>query len=230
VLGTPDDDAVTEENLFAVTPKRTTAASSASIVNAKPITPDPGPKHAVQSTLKSFFALAPKKRPLAERSTIPPALHAAGPSTARSIAPIKTEPTRNMTQMHLTHLPLLHSCKDCSMSYVRGGEDEALHAKHHVKVIRGIPWDGLGKGKGRATTSDAGWKVVADHLEFGSGREKAKGRVVMCDGSWGGQKVRLAQVPRADRSSPRSSLRSTRCFPRQHSTRQCWIAAKSSST
>lgn len=79
------------------------------------------------------------------------------------------------------------------MSYVRGGEDEALHAKHHVKVIRGIPWDGLGKGKGKQTASDAGWKVVADHVEFGSGREKGKGRVLMCDGSWGGQKVSSRQ-------------------------------------
>ena len=78
------------------------------------------------------------------------------------------------------------------MSYVRGGEDEGLHAKHHVKVVRGIPWDGLGKGKGKArAVNDGGYKIVCENVEFGSGRERGKGRIIMCDGSWGGVKVSL---------------------------------------
>jgi len=76
------------------------------------------------------------------------------------------------------------------MSYVRGGEDEGLHAKHHVKVVRGIPWDGLGRGKGKARAdNDGGYRVIIENVSFGSGREKGKGKIIMCDGSWGGVKV-----------------------------------------
>lgn len=73
------------------------------------------------------------------------------------------------------------------MSFVRGSEDEHLHAKHHARVIRGIPWDGSGKGKGKMI-GDGGWKVVRDDVYFGE-KSAGKGRVIMCDGSWGGQKV-----------------------------------------
>lgn len=72
------------------------------------------------------------------------------------------------------------------MSYVRGGKDEILHSKHHTKVVRGIIWENsLGKGKSKSI----GWRVVQDDVEFGSGREKGKARVIMCQGSHAGQKV-----------------------------------------
>jgi len=200
ILGTPDDDEVEpQEDFHTGSPKQVAQTMSTSAVESKRNSPAPPPKQAVQSTLRGFFAPAPNKRPLAERSTIPPITPAARPWTPRSVSTVKTESKSSMTQMHLTHLPLLHSCKECSMSYVRGGEDEALHAKHHVKVIRGMPWDGLGKGKGKQTGPDIGWKVVTDHVEFGSGREKGKGRVVMCDGSWGGHKVSPASKVTTDR-------------------------------
>lgn len=77
------------------------------------------------------------------------------------------------------------------MSFVRGGEDEHTHAKHHARVIRGIPWDGLGKGKGRALPgNDGGWRVIQQDVKFGGEQYSGKGRLITCDGSWGGQRVR----------------------------------------
>ena len=91
--------------------------------------------------------------------------------------------------MYLTHLPLLHTCKECSMSYVRGGgEDESVHAKHHSRVVRGIPWEGLGRS-GKGTKQLGGWTVIDENVEFRSGRQCGKGKVIMCDGSWGGARV-----------------------------------------
>ena len=158
----------------------------------------PQPLKSSQSILTGFFSAmpkvtVPKKRPLAERTTIPPAAPTTVPKSAQASSSKTT-----LTQMHLTHLPLLYSCKECSMSYVRGGEDEGTHAKHHAKVVRGIPWDGLGRGKGKAKAKgkgrvdgeEEGWRVVAEHVAFGSGRNEAKGRIIVCDGSWGGAKVR----------------------------------------
>jgi N-acetyltransferase len=102
------------------------------------------------------------------------------------------------------------------MSYVRGGEDEGLHEKHHARVIRGIIWEGLGrrvmpkeKGKRAVASEDSGcgWKVVRENVSFGPstgpgngvGRErgKGKGKIVVADGSFGGTKV----------SSPSSQLK-----------------------
>jgi N-acetyltransferase len=75
------------------------------------------------------------------------------------------------------------------MSFVRSSPvDEALHKRHHARVTRGIVWDGLGKGKGKASERDVGWKVVRDGLRFGW-KDEGGGRVVVCDGSWGGSKV-----------------------------------------
>lgn len=134
------------------------------------------------------------------------------PATIRG-APDLRRPSSH-TQLRLTHLPLLHSCKECHMSYVRGGEDEAVHTKHHGRVVRGIPWEGLGRGssragataKGRALSrngsdgattagsgsSGPGWKEVD---EFGAGGSRWEGRlgrvrIVECDAGYGGAKVR----------------------------------------
>ena len=180
-----------------------------------------------QSTLRYFFgpASAPPKRPLEPAHCVPLSSTDifnpqssenafAGPSRhlkeeTKQILP-KSKPS--WTQMHLTHLPLLHTCKECSMSYVRGGgEDESLHAKHHSRVVRGVIWDGLGpstrrqtgpggefsssptQGKSRISrdqTRDRGWRTVEEGVSFGAGRGKITGKVVGCDGSWGGNKVR----------------------------------------
>jgi N-acetyltransferase len=98
--------------------------------------------------------------------------------------------------MHLTHLPLLHTCPQCLMSYVRGGDDEGLHEKHHARVTRGIIWDGLGRGKksgklkdGGANLSDKGWRVIKENVPFGE-KGKGRGKIIVADGSYGGVKVR----------------------------------------
>lgn len=80
------------------------------------------------------------------------------------------------------------------MSYVRGGEDEGLHDKHHARVTRGIIWEGLGRGikprgvnvnvKGKE--KELGWRVVEDGVSFGT---KGTGRIIMAEGSYGGNKV-----------------------------------------
>jgi N-acetyltransferase len=81
------------------------------------------------------------------------------------------------------------------MSYMRSSPpDEILHKRHHARVVRGIIWDGLGKGKGKYPTSKGegkvtGWKVVSEGIRFGK-RDEGVGKVVMCDGSYGGNKVR----------------------------------------
>ncbi|KAK4689903.1 N-acetyltransferase, partial [Tremellales sp. Uapishka_1] len=125
-----------------------------------------------QSTLKEFFAPLPgKKRPLQPATTIS--------------APTATT-AKSLTQLHLTHLPLLSTCPECHMSYIRGGDDEGVHGKHHARVTRGIIWDGIGKGKGKAMGQ--GWRCVQDDIRFGSGN-KSIGRIVVFDGSWGGSKM-----------------------------------------
>jgi len=77
------------------------------------------------------------------------------------------------------------------MSYVRGGDDEATHEKHHARVTRGIIWDGLGRGKkikkvGSVDVLDKGWRVIKENVIFGG---KGKGRIIIVDGSYGGSKV-----------------------------------------
>lgn len=144
----------------------------------------PKTKAAVQSTLGSFFSRPPpnpagpsKKRPFDTTST--------------SGVAVKRPPPA--TQMHLTHLPLLHTCQQCHMSYVRGGEDEGTHERHHASVTRGIVWDGLGKGKAKARAvagneAGKGYKVVKDCVDFGT---KGKGKIIAVEGSYGGAKVCL---------------------------------------
>lgn len=145
----------------------------------------------LQSSLQSFFAPLPRrKRPLQPSTSIP-----ASPSVSNKL--IKSDPSdpklksrKLSTQLHLTHLPLLHTCAECGMSFVRGGEDEGLHRKHHVRVMRGIIWDGLDSGRRKAKDqADCGWRVVRDAVKFGSGKGKGTGKVVRCDGSWAGSKV-----------------------------------------
>ncbi|WVQ79064.1 hypothetical protein IAT38_001157 [Cryptococcus sp. DSM 104549] len=162
-------------------------------------------KKAVQSSLKGFFAPMPQKRkkPLHPSTTVaspssPPT--ATSPTSSLPAKPPKPAKPTSLTQMHLTHLPLLHTCPDCSMSFMRGGPDETVHQAHHARVLRGIVWEGLKKGKG----GEVGWKVVKDSVTFGEGKWKAKGRVVVVDGSWGGSKLDeiLSTVDRVLSSPP----------------------------
>ena len=126
-----------------------------------------------QATLAGFFTPAPvtaqkRKRPL----------HPSAIVVAPKFATAKTTEIQTLTQTQLTHLPLLHTCSTCQMSYVRGSDDEGLHVKHHARVVRGIPWDSKGKG----------WKVVDEDIRFGAKRE-ARGRIIMVDGVAGGSRV-----------------------------------------
>ncbi|KAK8861414.1 hypothetical protein IAR55_002233 [Kwoniella newhampshirensis] len=164
-------------------------------------------KTAVQSTLKGFFTPIPqkRKRPLQPATTVSAPRSTqhtsssstqAGPSSSsRAVSATSTTKHNPLTQLHLTHLPLLHTCPDCSMSYMRGGEDDSIHIAHHSKVLRGIPWEGLGKakGKGKSSAGETGWKVIEEGVEFGPrsspGHRRAKGRIVMLDGSFGGAKL-----------------------------------------
>ncbi|CAD6579680.1 MAG: hypothetical protein TREMPRED_002547 [Tremellales sp. Tagirdzhanova-0007] len=137
-----------------------------------------------RSTIHGFFAPIPQqKRPLRPATTVSVLIHTSSrpkpscvPSTSKTA----------MTQLHLTYLPLLHTCKECSMSFVRGGEDEGLHEKHHARVTRGIVWDGLSRGKGQSR--EGGWRTVHDAVRFGRDG-KGTGKIVVCDGSWGGSKL-----------------------------------------
>lgn len=144
------------------------------------------PTKTTQATLGSFFNLPNKKRPLQATST-------------ESKGVKKSKDSGVLRQMHLTHVPLLHTCAQCLMSYVRGGDDEGLHEKHHARVTRGIIWDGLGRGRrikarpksksqevGEVVVTDKGWRVIKDNVPFGA---KGKGRVIVTDGSYGGTKV-----------------------------------------
>ena len=166
-----------------------------------------------QTTLKHFFYTPhPPKRPLQpvtrsfENSLNEPDATSEPyklfiPEEKQVVHKVKSETrtsSKSWTQMHLTHLPLFHTCKDCNMSYMRGGgEDESLHAKHHNRVMRGMPWDGLGKPQRRGQSSQVGkeagpsvyrgWKVIREGVTLGSG--KGKGKVIMCEGSFGGSKV-----------------------------------------
>lgn len=162
-----------------------------------------------QSSLKGFFAPLPRpkaKLPLRPATTVSSPTSAPGPSSPSSSSnqPQPTSlsrqtlaPSTGLQQSHLTHLPLLQTCKACNMTYVRGDEDDAVHARHHGRVMRGIPWDGLGRGKSSAKgkdKADKGWREVQE-VSFGSGVHVGKGRVVVCNGSWGGVKVSL-KLPR----------------------------------
>ncbi|ORX36301.1 hypothetical protein BD324DRAFT_651542 [Kockovaella imperatae] len=161
-----------------------------------------------QSSLKSFFGIpSSTKRPLKPTHTVSSPTTTAPASNARAES---SKSARHLTQMHLTHLPLFHTCKECSMSYLRGGgEDESVHAKHHLRVVHGIPWDGLGKSSKasksasrgvsgssseRSQVKSGGWTVVQSDVEFGQGKQRGVGRVVMCDGSWGGTKASLLEI------------------------------------
>lgn len=155
-------------------------------------------KKQVQSSLKGFFTSLPKKRPLEPSMTVsavkPKQPKVFGPSRPITIASFLKTPqpsnakksgnvkakTGSMAQMHLTHLPLLHTCPTCGMSFVRGGPDEGVHVTHHARVLRGILWEGMKKREGE------GWKVVQEDVEFGG---KRRGRIIALDGSFGGNKV-----------------------------------------
>ncbi|WVO20091.1 uncharacterized protein IAS62_001381 [Cryptococcus decagattii] len=152
-------------------------------------------KKKVQSSLKGFFTSLPKKRPLEPSMTVsavkPKQPNILGLSRPVTIANFLKTPqpinaktggsgrvkTRYMAQMYLTHLPLLHTCSTCGMSFVRGGPDEGFHATHHARVLRGILWEGMKKGEGE------GWKVIQEDVEFGG---KGRGRIIAVDGSFGG--------------------------------------------
>lgn len=167
------------------------------------------PKAGVQqSTLRSFFTIPPKskKRPLDlvsdnEPSSISSSRPKQGSKADVSLAAAsKSDKVKeSLTQLHLTHLPLLHTCQSCQMSYVRGGEDEGLHERHHARVTRGVIWDGLGRGSRSATgrgkgkeERDLGWRVINDNVGFGT---KGKGKIIMAEGSYGGTKVSQPSVP-----------------------------------
>jgi len=133
-------------------------------------------KQPTQVTLGSFFNLPNKKRPL---------------SSTKSDSRVVKKPKEDdrFRQMHLTHLPLLHTCPQCQMSYIRGGDDEGTHEKHHARVTRGIIWDGLGRGKrvkSKVENGDKGWRVIKDNVPFNG---KGRGRIIVADGSHGGVKV-----------------------------------------
>ncbi|WVR03963.1 hypothetical protein IAU60_000962 [Kwoniella sp. DSM 27419] len=191
-----DDEDDDERERGDTTPTESTGDPKAKLTqkraSAKP-TPVK-PKKVVQSSLKGFFTPAPsRKRPLEPSTTVP----ALPPSSKRkvmvSVTMGKTKPKKGLTQMQLSHLPLLHTCRECGMSFMRGGDDEGTHVVHHTRVLKGIVWDGLGKGKGKAVSGDAdnGWKVVKENVAFGSGKqgERGKGRIIMVDGSRGGSKL-----------------------------------------
>jgi hypothetical protein len=132
-------------------------------------------KQPTQVTLGSFFNLPNKKRPL---------------SSTKSDSKVIKKPKEDdrFRQMHLTHLPLIHTCPQCQMSYIRGGDDEGTHEKHHARVTRGIIWDGLGRGNRvkSKVDGDKGWRVIKDNVPFNG---KGRGRVLVADGSFGGVKV-----------------------------------------
>ncbi|WRT65554.1 uncharacterized protein IL334_002499 [Kwoniella shivajii] len=166
------------------------------------------PKKPIQSSLKGFFNPLPqnqRKKPLQPAATISVSAIVSSTDLSFSTSVMGLKPSKapssskSLTQMHLTHLPLLHTCTGCGMSFMRGGQDESVHIAHHTRVLRGIVWDGSGKGKGKS--SEAGWRVVKDDIVFGGG--KGKGRVVMVDGSYGGSKLDEV-LPTVDRvlSSP----------------------------
>ncbi|WOO78984.1 N-acetyltransferase ESCO2 [Vanrija pseudolonga] len=108
-----------------------------------------------QSTLLGFFGPVPKKRR----------------DAASAAAPSAPAPTK-LTQLHFA--AGLRTCTDCAMSYVRGGDDEAVHARHHARVTAGIPWDGRGRSK-----------VVRDRVAFAGGTL----RVIEVDASVAGVRV-----------------------------------------
>ncbi|WVQ62728.1 uncharacterized protein L199_000876 [Kwoniella botswanensis] len=190
-----------EENENAsLTPNLAEKESKNAEINGKrTIRPLPS-KKVVQSSLKGFFVPQPQTK---KTKALQPSTTVSSPSSSKksvgspsSVLGIKpsrssscsSKPkTRPLTQLHLTHLPLLHTCQGCGMSFMRGGEDESVHVAHHTRVLKGIVWDGLGKGKGKSR-EDKGWKVVKDDISFGE-KEKGKGRVVMVDGSYGGSKL-----------------------------------------
>lgn len=96
-----------------------------------------------------------------------------------------------------------------------------MHAKHHGKVMRGIPWDGLGRGKIVASGSGAnaakagvlkrngsggggimdlgksgpGWKEVEERTfvaaSAGGRGGRVRVRVIECGAGYGGAKVRI---------------------------------------
>ncbi|WVQ73755.1 hypothetical protein IAR50_003335 [Cryptococcus sp. DSM 104548] len=206
--GTPLFFSCDEDEVEETRPSRDAGQEKEQALKAKGKAPVKVVKKAeTQSSLKGFFAPLPKpkKRPLEPSpvyslpSPTPSSmLGLSRPTTARkfiktptptSSAPGKENRSiRKPVQMRLTHLPLLHTCPQCGMSFMRGGEDEAVHRVHHTRVLRGILWEGA-KVKGKGKGGEEGWKVVADDVEFGEGRGKGRGRIVVVDGSVGGPKM-----------------------------------------
>ncbi|OXG46127.1 hypothetical protein J010_05855 [Cryptococcus neoformans] len=195
-LPSEDDDDVDERD--ASQPESSTAAALLGKGNQKAKGDPIMEKKQVQSSLKGFFTSLPMKRPLEPSMTVSAVkpkqpkvlslsrpvtiasfLKAPQPSNSKTSGSVKAK-TRSMTQMHLTHLPLLHTCPTCGMSFVRGGPDEGVHVTHHTRVLRGILWEGMKKGEGE------GWKVVQEDVEFGG---KRRGRIIVVDGSFGGSKL-----------------------------------------
>lgn len=155
-----------------------------------------------QGSIRGFFTALPRPKPaplqpvpLGVPRTTPTAASRLTPQTRPLKAPtsldarsktVRPASTAILQQSYLTHLPLLETCKACCMTYVRGGGDEGLHARHHGRVMRGISWEGLGKGKGKVK-GETGWREIKE-ITFGR-KGEGKGRVVVCEGSWGGSKV-----------------------------------------
>ncbi|WWC87706.1 uncharacterized protein L201_002598 [Kwoniella dendrophila CBS 6074] len=172
-------------------------------------------KKAIQSSLKGFFVQQPKSKTKAKAKPLEPLkLIPSSPSSSSKVSNINgilgiksPKPTsstkKSLTQLHLTHLPLLHTCSECGMSFMRGGDDESIHIAHHTRVLRGIVWDGLNKGKSKSsTTEENGWKLVKDDISFDNG--KGKGKIVVVDASHGSNKLEeiLSTVDRVLSSPP----------------------------
>ena len=162
-------------------------------VDGKPRLATVHTSYTTQSSLRGFFRPIPRtKRPLHPSTTVrvPSSSSPFAKISKSSVLPPSevSTPKPVLTQLHLTHLPLLHTCRECGMSFVRGNEDEGVHRRHHTRVVAGILWDGLGawrrKDRGQP---DGGWEILRDGVAFGTG--KGKGTIVVCDGSWGGTKA-----------------------------------------
>lgn len=166
---------------FQSQPKSTKASASASAIRTESST-------SANTTSTEDIASSSKTKSSLQQLHLVPVRHASSSSS----------------QLQTKRPSLLTTCPKCNMSYIRGGTggaDDATHKAHCTRVTEGVKWDprpasmsaagsvtmtGAKLASWRAKRKAAGSCVVAQGMEFGRGKGKAKeeskGNVVCVEG------------------------------------------------
>ncbi|CED82253.1 Protein involved in establishing cohesion between sister chromatids during DNA replication [Phaffia rhodozyma] len=124
-------------------------------------------------------------------------------STPTSISKANKRSTP-LQQTMLCPAPRVKTCAICQMTYQPlSPTDELTHRVHHRRVLEGLEWDDADRSKSSAQvrgTKKSGledeecWRVVQEDVEFGNGKKRGRGRVLVVLGRGQGKVGKKTQA------------------------------------